>query len=186
MSIIQYFCDVMADDKVVENVEQSDSLSGAALVTDCNRGKNAEKSDGLLEQSLMTDYNSGKNIVMSDSILEQHLVAGDNGVENIPESLEKALLEKPLYEELEELKKRALESNSAWNVDEMLDIIERIITSDKEKKSEVKSALSKAEKELEENKKKLALANTNNEFIDRLNKLEAINCLLYTSPSPRD
>ena len=174
MSIIQYFCDVMADDKVVENVEQSDSLSGAALVTDCNRGKNAEKSDGLLEQSLMTDYNSGKNIVMSDSILEQHLVAGDNGVENIPESLEKALLEKPLYEELEELKKRALESNSAWNVDEMLDIIERIITSDKEKKSEVKSALSKAEKELEENKKKLALANTNNEFIDRLNKLEAI------------
>lgn len=40
----------------------------------------------------------------------------------------------------------------------MLDIIERIITSDKEKKSEVKSALSKAEKELEENKKKLALA----------------------------
>ncbi len=53
----------------------------------------------------MTDYNSGKNIVMSDSILEQHLVAGDNGVENIPESLEKALLEKPLYEELEELKK---------------------------------------------------------------------------------
>lgn len=56
----------------------------------------------------------------------------------------------------------------------MLDIIERIITSDKEKKSEVKSALSKAEKELEENKKKLALANTNNEFIDRLNKLEAI------------
>ncbi len=39
MSIIQYFCDVMADDKVVENVEQSDSLSGAALVTDCNRGK---------------------------------------------------------------------------------------------------------------------------------------------------
>lgn len=153
MSIIQYFCDVMADDKVVENVEQS---------------------DGLLEQSLMTDYNSGKNIVMSDSILEQHLVAGDNGVENIPESLEKALLEKPLYEELEELKKRALESNSAWNVDEMLDIIERIIASDKEKKSEVKSALSKAEKELEENKKKLALANTNNEFIDRLNKLEAI------------
>lgn len=56
----------------------------------------------------------------------------------------------------------------------MLDIIERIIASDKEKKSEVKSALSKAEKELEENKKKLALANTNNEFIDRLNKLEAI------------
>lgn len=153
MSIIQYFCDVMADDKVVENVEQS---------------------DGLLEQSLMTDYNSSKNIVMSDSILEQHLVAGDNEVENIPESLEKALLEKPLYEELEELKKRALESNSAWNVDEMLDIIERIIASDKEKKSEVKSALSKAEKELEENKKKLALANTNNEFIDRLNKLEAI------------
>lgn len=174
MSIIQYFCDVMADDKVVENVEQSDSLSGAALVMDCNRGKNVEQSDGLLEQSLMTDYNSSKNIVMSDSILEQHLVAGDNEVENIPESLEKALLEKPLYEELEELKKRALESNSAWNVDEMLDIIERIITSDKEKKSEVKSALSKAEKELEENKKKLALANTNNEFIDRLNKLEAI------------
>ena len=174
MSIIQYFCDVMADDKVVENVEQSDSLSGAALVMDCNRGKNVEQSDGLLEQSLMTDYNSGKNIVMSDSVLEQHLVAGDNGVENIPESLEKALLEKPLYEELEELKKRALESNSAWNVDEMLDIIERIIASDKEKKSEVKSALSKAEKELEENKKKLALANTNNEFIDRLNKLEAI------------
>ena len=174
MSIIQYFCDVMADDKVVENVEQSDSLSGAALVMDCNRGKNVEQSDGLLEQSLMTDYNSSKNIVMSDSILEQHLVAGDNEVENIPESLEKALLEKPLYEELEELKKRALESNSAWNVDEMLDIIERIIASDKEKKSEVKSALSKAEKELEENKKKLALANTNNEFIDRLNKLEAI------------
>lgn len=132
MSIIQYFCDVVADDKAVENVERSDSLSGAALVT------------------------------------------GDNGAENIPDRLEKELLEKSLYEELEELKKRALESNSAWNVDEMLDIIERIITSDKEKKSEVKTLLSKAEKELEENKKKLALANTNNEFIDRLNRLEAI------------
>ena len=169
MSIIQYFCDVMADDKVVENTGDN-----ADLVRDCNNDENIVMSDSVLEQPLVTGDNNGENVVMFDSLSGAALVTGDNGNENITESLEKPLLEKPLYNELEELKKRALESNSAWNVDEMLDIIERIIASDKEKKSEVKSALSKAEKELEENKKKLALANTNNEFIDRLNKLEAI------------
>ena len=169
MSIIQYFCDVVADDKVVGNVEQSDGLLEQSLMTDDNSGKNVVMSDSLSGAAIVSGDNSGGNIKQSDSHSVSALVTGDNGAENIPERLEK-----PLYEELEELKKRALESNSAWNVDEMLDIIERIIAFDKEKKTEVKTLLNKAEKELEENKKKLALANTNNEFIDRLNRLEAI------------
>lgn len=77
-----------------------------------------------------------------------------------------------LYGELQELKRRARDSKSAWNIEELTDIIERIIIDDTEKKKAAKTQLIQAEKELEDNKKKLAIAQTNNKFIERLEVLQ--------------
>lgn len=77
-----------------------------------------------------------------------------------------------LFDELEELKSRAGRSKSAWNLDEILDIIERLNLSDKERLKSMKADLKKANEELEKTKKKLALAKTNNNFIEKRDKLE--------------
>ena len=41
--------------------------------------------------------------------------------------------EDELFDELEELKSRAGRSGSAWNLDEILDVMERLILSDRER-----------------------------------------------------
>lgn len=77
-----------------------------------------------------------------------------------------------LFDELEDLKSRAAESKSAWNLEEILDVMERLILSDREKLKDLKAGLKKAEAELEKTKEKLALAETNNSFIEKKEKLE--------------
>lgn len=77
-----------------------------------------------------------------------------------------------LFDELEELKGRARRSGSAWNLDEILDVMERLIMSDREKLKRMKEELKKAERELQKNKDELARAVTNNRFIERRDKLE--------------
>ncbi|MCM1086647.1 MAG: SMC family ATPase [Muribaculaceae bacterium] len=74
--------------------------------------------------------------------------------------------------ELENLKNRVRQSESAWNLDEILDLMERLILSDKEKLKRMKTDLKKAETELEKNKEKLALARSNNSFIEKRDRLE--------------
>ncbi len=77
-----------------------------------------------------------------------------------------------LFHELEEFKGRAERSGSAWNLDEILDVMERLILSDREKLKRMKEDLKKAERELQKNKDELARAVTNNSFIERRDKLE--------------
>ena len=72
---------------------------------------------------------------------------------------------------LEDLKSRAVSSRSAWNLDEILDVTERLILSDRERLKHMKAGLKQAEAELKENNEKLALAKTNNSFIEKRNKL---------------
>ncbi len=80
--------------------------------------------------------------------------------------------EDELFDELEELKTRAGRSESMWNLDEILSLLERLLLSDKERLKRMKGDLRKAEAELEKNKGELALAKTNNRFIERRDELE--------------
>lgn len=80
--------------------------------------------------------------------------------------------EDELFGELEELKGRTGRSGSAWNLEEILSLVERLILSDKEKLKRMKSDLNKAETESKKNNEKLALAKTNNGFLEKRDRLE--------------
>lgn len=80
--------------------------------------------------------------------------------------------EDEFFDELEELKSRAGRSGSAWNLDEILDVMARVILADREKLKCIKAELKKAETELKKNDEKLALAKINNSFIEKRDKLE--------------
>ena len=77
-----------------------------------------------------------------------------------------------LSEELTELKDRARESGSAWNLEELLELLGRLIQSDQEKLEVEKERLEQAECILRSKQEALATAQTNNEFIDRLLHLQ--------------
>lgn len=79
--------------------------------------------------------------------------------------------EDELYESLVDLQERAAKSGSAWNIEEILEIIDEVIKSDTASGKLIGDELKKAEEELEKSKKLLATAHTNNEFITRLEKL---------------
>ncbi len=78
-----------------------------------------------------------------------------------------------LFDELEEQKRRAGQSKSAWNLDEILDVMERLILSDKERFKRSKEELKTAEAQLKKRSEELALAETNNGFIEKREGLEA-------------
>jgi exonuclease SbcC len=75
--------------------------------------------------------------------------------------------ENQLEEELCSLQQRARGANSAWNLDEIIDLVDRIISEDKIVNEEIGKALNEAEDTLNSKKDVLATAKTNNEFIDR-------------------
>ena len=76
-----------------------------------------------------------------------------------------------LYAELEGLKERAGRSSSAWNIDEMINIMESLIGSDKEKLAVIKKELKDAEEDLNKQNDELATAETNNAFIEKRDRL---------------
>ena len=76
-------------------------------------------------------------------------------------------------EELTELQSRAGKSKSAWNIDEMQEILEALIQADGERLSQKSGELKRAEAECDNSKRTFATAETNNEFIRRLESLEA-------------
>ena len=80
--------------------------------------------------------------------------------------------EDELSDELEELKSRAGGSGSAWNLEEILDVMERLNLSDKERLERIRAELKEAEAELNKNKEELALAKTNNDFIEKREELQ--------------
>lgn len=76
-----------------------------------------------------------------------------------------------LAEELSGLKERANGSKSAWNAEEFLDVLEKIIEADKVSLAEKEAEFRREEEVLEKKKKLLAIAATNNEFIRRYHVL---------------
>lgn len=84
----------------------------------------------------------------------------------------KILKENELYEEVNQLKERARKSSSAWNINEIMMLINQIIEIDKKLHNEIKEMLIQSEKTLHEKNNELAIAKTNNEFIYRVAELE--------------
>lgn len=80
-----------------------------------------------------------------------------------------------LYEELSLLKEKANESKSAWNLEEFLDILERMIKTDQHASACKANEVKEVEKILKEKEQLLATAKTNNEFIRRYETLLAEN-----------
>lgn len=80
--------------------------------------------------------------------------------------------ENEIFRELTDLKDRAGRSKSAWNLDEMIDVTERLISSDREALERVQAELKDAEKKLRDSTDELARAEMNNGFIKKKEELE--------------
>lgn len=80
--------------------------------------------------------------------------------------------ENPLLEELTELQERAKNSGSAWNLEEMLDLTQRLIRTEEGLQKEDEKQLKTAEKELDQIKEKLATAEKDNQILARAAALE--------------
>lgn len=70
------------------------------------------------------------------------------------------------------LRARALDSKSAWNVEEMISLLNGAVDDDCIKEKETASILSQKNKELDKSKEALTLAKSNNEILDRYSKLQ--------------
>ena len=81
--------------------------------------------------------------------------------------------EGPVYKDYSAAKARAEGSKSAWNLDELLEIADRLIAQDQETLDQEREKLSAAEKELKDTEKKLNLAKINNEIVQKLETLKA-------------
>ena len=77
-----------------------------------------------------------------------------------------------LAESLSDLQSRAKRSKSAWNLEEITDMLKTVINSDKEKLKAADSDLKAVEKEYDKSKEALATAETNNGFINKLEGLK--------------
>ena len=77
-----------------------------------------------------------------------------------------------LAESLSDLQTRSNRSGSAWNLEEIIDMVKSVIDSDKDKLEGADSALESIEKEYDKSKEDLATAETNNGFITRLEGLK--------------
>lgn len=77
-----------------------------------------------------------------------------------------------LAEALYELQIRAKRSGSAWNLEEIIDMVKSAISSDKNKSKAADSELQAIEKVFEKSKETLAKAETNNGFIKTLEELK--------------
>ena len=75
-------------------------------------------------------------------------------------------------EELNSMQEKAGKSGSAWNIEEMLDMLSNITLWDKEALKEAEKELDSGNKVLEEKKAALNSAHTNNEFLRRLKRFK--------------
>lgn len=80
--------------------------------------------------------------------------------------------ENVLADEYEDLCARSNRSRNEWAVEEMLVLLDRLGKSDDERLKDVNALLKNSEEKLEKNKKILATAKQNNDFISRLSVLE--------------
>jgi len=80
--------------------------------------------------------------------------------------------EDELAEALLELQSRAERSGSAWNIEEIIEILKAVIESDKSRLESAEADLQTIERKFEESQKALATAETNNGFITKLEELK--------------
>ncbi len=80
--------------------------------------------------------------------------------------------EDELAEQLAELQARAKRSGSAWNLEEITGIMKALIKSDEGRSKTAKAELEEAEKVLGDRRNELATAETNNDFIRKLEGLK--------------
>lgn len=80
--------------------------------------------------------------------------------------------ETELFFELDSLQDKIRKVNDVWNIDEMFNLIDRILKADKAKLEAEKETLGEAEKLQGKLQAELATAKTNNTFIERLKKLQ--------------
>ncbi len=80
--------------------------------------------------------------------------------------------EDEIFDELNAMKEKAVQTGRAWKPAEMIAILDRIIEADEKKLEEVKEELAKTERELDETKKSLNTAQLNNALLDKLDGLE--------------
>lgn len=73
---------------------------------------------------------------------------------------------------LQELKENAMETGSAWNLEEMAELLGKIVEEDQRASEELERELKAATKILDEKKRDLAVADTNNGFLEKLQKLQ--------------
>lgn len=83
-----------------------------------------------------------------------------------------AAREDELSNELTELQERASRFDSAWNLQELLNMLDAVIESDKKQQEVVKEQLEKLGGEYDRNYKKLSTAKENNKLIARLRSFE--------------
>ncbi len=79
--------------------------------------------------------------------------------------------EDELESELTELQRRAEETKSVWNSEEILNLLVRVIQSDEEKLTQSEEKLIRASKQLDDEKKQLHMAEKDNEFVRRYQEL---------------
>lgn len=80
--------------------------------------------------------------------------------------------EDELAEPLSDLQARAKRSGSAWNLEEIIEMVKAVIRSDQDKVNTADAELKAAEKEYDKSREALATAETNNRFITRLEGLK--------------
>lgn len=86
--------------------------------------------------------------------------------------------ESPFAGRLALLQKKAEQSGSAWNIEEMLGLLEEILAEDREAKKRGEQEFKAQNGALEEKKKALNSAHINNDFLRRLERFEAQKELL--------
>ncbi len=75
------------------------------------------------------------------------------------------------FEELRQLQERAEDSGSAWNLEELLTLLQTLIEADRQRQKSLGAELKEAEEELRKKNDELAMAQTNNQFLERLSEL---------------
>lgn len=119
---------------------------------------------------------SGYNSI--EFILKDRMDASEKLKSNIENSIvqyfndAKADAEDKLAGQLSDLQVRARRSGSAWNLEEITEIMKALIKSDEDRLQTANNELKEVEKKFEDSKKELATAETNNDFIRKLEALK--------------
>ncbi len=80
--------------------------------------------------------------------------------------------EEALFEELNDLKDRVNAAKSIWNIDEILDLIDRLVNDEKARLDEDRKTLEAVEQAYQAVQKELVTAKTDNEFITRFENMK--------------